>query len=40
MTTNPLLALQQFGQSVWLDHISRTMIKTGALARLISEVAG
>ena len=23
---NPLLALRHFGQSVWLDHISRGMI--------------
>ncbi|MDX2035068.1 MAG: bifunctional transaldolase/phosoglucose isomerase [Isosphaeraceae bacterium] len=36
-TGTPLAALQSLGQSVWLDDISRTMIETGELARLIDE---
>ena len=34
---NPLLALNQLGQFVWLDHISRGLITGGGLQRLISE---
>jgi transaldolase len=34
---NPLLALRQCGQSVWLDHISRSLITGGTLQRLIDE---
>src|SRR5688572_1471533 len=34
---NPLLALRQCGQSVWLDHISRRLITGGTLQRLIDE---
>ena len=34
---NPLLALRQCGQSVWLDHISRHLITGGTLQRLIDE---
>jgi transaldolase len=34
---NPLLALRQCGQSVWLDHISRRLINGGTLQRLIDE---
>jgi transaldolase len=39
---NPLLVLRQCGQSVWLDHISRSLIAGGTLRRLIDEdgVAG
>lgn len=32
---NPLRALQVFGQSVWLDHIRRSLITSGELGRLI-----
>jgi transaldolase len=32
---NPLLALSQHGQFVWLDHISRSLIMSGGLRRLI-----
>jgi transaldolase len=32
---NPLLALRECGQSVWLDYISRGLITGGALQRLI-----
>jgi transaldolase/glucose-6-phosphate isomerase len=34
---NPLLELEQLGQSVWLDNISRGLITSGALKRLIEE---
>src|ERR1044071_9387825 len=34
---NPLLALRECGQSVWLDHISRRLITGGELAQLIDE---
>ena len=33
---NPLLALNTLGQSVWLDHISGSLI-TGGLRRLIEQ---
>src|SRR5262245_63168754 len=35
-------SLQQYGQSIWLDFISRKMITTGELARLVRDagVAG
>jgi transaldolase / glucose-6-phosphate isomerase len=35
--TNPLKALLQFGQSVWLDYIRRDLFTTGELKRLIEE---
>ena len=31
---NPLLELNQRGQFVWLDHISRSLIRGGELQRL------
>jgi transaldolase len=34
---NPLLELQSFGQSVWLDNISRGMLDTGQLEKLIED---
>jgi transaldolase len=34
---NPLLALRQCGQSVWLDQISRGLITGGTLQRLIDD---
>lgn len=34
---NPLLALQAFGQSIWLDNIRRDLITSGALAHLVRE---
>ena len=36
-TINPLKALADFGQSVWLDYIRRNLITRGELARLIQE---
>ncbi len=35
MSKDAIKALDAFGQSVWLDNISRSMIKTGRLAELI-----
>ena len=35
--TNPLLALAEFGQSVWLDYTRRDLILSGELRRLIEE---
>ncbi len=32
---NPILKLEAFGQSIWIDFIRRSMIDTGELARLI-----
>ena len=34
---NPLKALQQYGQSVWLDYIRRCLITSGELKRLVEE---
>jgi transaldolase/glucose-6-phosphate isomerase len=34
---NPLAALAQYGQSVWLDFIRRSLIESGELARLVAE---
>ena len=34
---NPLLELKALGQSIWLDNISRRLIASGALKRLIDE---
>jgi transaldolase/glucose-6-phosphate isomerase len=35
--TNPLVQLQTFGQSIWLDYIRRDLMKSGELQRLITE---
>ena len=35
--TNPLRTLQEYGQSVWLDFVSRELLKTGGLRKLIDE---
>jgi transaldolase / glucose-6-phosphate isomerase len=34
---NPLRALSEFGQSVWLDYIRRSLITSGELKRLVVE---
>jgi len=39
MTTNRLIALHEAGQSVWLDFIDRSILRNGALARMIREDA-
>jgi transaldolase len=37
MTENPLIGLKEVGQSVWLDNLSRKLIQSGELKRLIDE---
>lgn len=37
MSENPLLALKAIGQHVWLDNLSRTLLREGGLQRLIKE---
>jgi transaldolase/glucose-6-phosphate isomerase len=37
MSGNPLQVIQSFGQSIWLDFLSRRMLDSGELARLIAE---
>ena len=36
---NPAQRLHAFGQSLWLDSINRVMLRTGALARYVGELA-
>src|SRR5581483_7914048 len=35
--SNPLVELESFGQSVWLDQIERALFKSGKLAKLIKD---
>ncbi len=35
--SNPLRSLQEYGQSVWLDFLSRDLLRSGELNRLIAE---
>src|SRR5207248_11452009 len=35
--TNPLKTLQEYGHSVWLDFLSRDLLRSGELRRLIAE---
>ena len=37
VNTNPLLALKAIGQHIWLDNLSRTLLREGILQRLINE---
>lgn len=37
LVTSPLARLAEHGQSVWLDYISRELVTTGELERLIRE---
>ena len=37
MSKNPLIGLKELGQSVWLDNLSRNLINSGELKRLIDE---
>ena len=37
MNKNPLVGLREIGQSVWLDNLSRKLIRSGELKRLIDE---
>lgn len=34
---NPLLEVRQLGQQLWLDNLSRTLLRDGHLARMIAE---
>src|SRR5690349_338125 len=36
---NPAQGLHTLGQSLWLDSINRVMLRSGALARYVSEMA-
>jgi transaldolase len=37
MNDNPLLALKELGQHVWLDNLSRALLREGSLQRLMTE---
>ncbi|PYS89828.1 MAG: transaldolase [Acidobacteria bacterium] len=37
MKNNPLVELQKYGQSFWLDNITRQLITSGGLTRLVEE---
>lgn len=37
MNKNPLVGLKELGQSVWLDNLSRKLMESGELKRLIDE---
>ena len=37
MASHPLLDLKQHGQAVWLDNLSRPLIRSGELQRLVQE---
>jgi transaldolase len=37
MSKNPLLELKALGQHIWLDNLSRTLLREGGLQRLINE---
>ena len=37
MMENPLLNIQRFGQSIWLDDIDRAMIMSEKLKKMIDE---
>ena len=39
MTPNPLVQLGQLGQSPWYDFITRDLLASGQLARLIADDA-
>ena len=36
-STNPLIEIKRFGQSIWLDNLSRTLLREGGLKRFIEE---
>src|SRR6185437_13492765 len=38
-TRRPLQRLADFGQSVWIDYLSRELLDSGGLARLVAEDA-
>ena len=34
---NPLVEVQRFGQSIWYDNISRGLVTSGELARMVEQ---
>ena len=38
-TPSPLQRLSELGQSVWIDYLSRDLLQSGELARLVDEDA-
>jgi hypothetical protein len=34
---NPLKQLNDFGQSVWLDFVSRDLLRSGQLSKMIAD---
>jgi transaldolase/glucose-6-phosphate isomerase len=36
-TSNPLVELKKFGQTIWLDYIRRSLLSSGELRRLVEE---
>ena len=34
---NPLRTLNEFGRSVWLNFVTRELLRTGALIRMIDD---
>ncbi len=37
MADNPLLAVQQYGQSIWMDYIKRSLMTSGKLTQLVKD---
>lgn len=37
MTTNHILEIQEFGQSIWMDNLTRDLIESGELKRMIED---
>lgn len=37
MSANPLIAVQQYGQSMWMDYIKRSLIESGELEAQVAE---
>jgi len=37
MASNPLLQIKELGQSIWLDNLTRSMLREGRLAKLVAE---
>ena len=36
MASNPLLTIKDYGQSIWMDNLTRDLIQSGELQRMIS----
>jgi transaldolase len=37
MTSNPLLTIKDYGQSIWMDNLTRDLIQSGELKRMIED---